>query len=240
VLTLPLAPARRASAPAALEWSRRNPRVALPLAGTAAVGVMAALWLPHDRPVFPTKPASALTRRDRVQDRPLHGPQSVAPARAGWALSASAACRLRLPASWRLVASSRHHGPGWAVVARPPGTLASVRCAVAPVTAGDPYRLALRAQAIAARDTGFRLLRFQARTIHGRPAYEIEYRNRMHGVLIRHWKIFVQGRALLEAKAPAARFGTFASTFEGIFESYAGRGAPVSRLPKPRLTRPQP
>jgi cellulose synthase/poly-beta-1,6-N-acetylglucosamine synthase-like glycosyltransferase len=241
VLTLPLAPARRATAPAALEWSRRNPRLALPLAGTAAVGVMAALWLPHERPVFPTKPpASAVTTRDRAENGALHGPQRVAPARASWALSASAACRLRLPASWRLVASSRHHGPGWAVVARPPGKLASVRCAVAPVTAGDPYRLALRAQAIAARDAGFRLLRFQARTIHGRPAYEIEYRNRVHGVLIRHWKIFVQGRALLEAKAPAARFGRFASTFEGIFESYGGRGAPVSRLPKPRLARLQP
>jgi hypothetical protein len=243
MLTLPLAPARRATAPAALAWSRRNPRVALPLAGTAVVGVAAALWVPHAHPVFPTRPPTgAAATGHRTENRHLHRPtpQTAAPAPAGWALSSSAACRLRLPASWRLVAGSRHHGPGWIVVARPRGQPASIHCAVAPVSAGDPYRFALRAEGIEARHTGFRLLRFQARNISGRTAYEIEYLNRVHGVLIQHWKVFVRGRALLEAKAPAARFSTLASTFEGIFESYAGRRAPVSRVPEPRHVRPRP
>jgi hypothetical protein len=233
VLTLPLAPTQRATVPAALAWSRRNPRLALPLAGTAVAGVVAALWVPHARVVAPTTPVggAAATRDGAPHGLVPRSRQRAVPASTGWApSSASAACRLRLPAAWQLVASSRHRGPGWIMVARPRGQPASVRCTVAPGIGGDPYRLALRAEAIVSKHAGFRLLSFRPRTISGRAAYELNYVNRVHGVLIQHRRVFVKGRAHLEAIAPAARFPSLASTFEGIFESYEGRRAPVPRV----------
>jgi hypothetical protein len=229
VLTLPLAPPRRATVPAALAWFRGNPRLALPLAGTTVAGVVAALWIPHVGPAASTTPPIAGPIESR--DATLHAavPRSrrpVIPAASGWTPSSpSAACRLRLPASWQLVVSSRHQGPGWIMVARPRGQRASVRCTVAPSTVGDPYRLALRVRGIVSKHAGFRLLDFRARTISGRPAYEIDYVSRAHGVLIQHRRVFVKGRAHLEAMAPAAGFPGLAATFEGIFESYDGRRA---------------
>jgi cellulose synthase/poly-beta-1,6-N-acetylglucosamine synthase-like glycosyltransferase len=232
MLTLPLAPARRATAPAALAWSRRNPRLALPLAGTAAVGVIAALWAPSFQRADPTYPVPATPARPQPAPPALrYGPglSRAASVPASWTLSSSAACHLRLPVSWRLVAGARHQGPGWVVVARPSGQSGIIRCAVAPVTVGDPYRLARRAEAIAVSRPGFRLIRFQSRRISGRIAYEIEYQDRAHGVLRQHWKVFVTGRAQLEASAPAARFPALAATFERIFESYGGRRPPAGR-----------
>jgi cellulose synthase/poly-beta-1,6-N-acetylglucosamine synthase-like glycosyltransferase len=230
VFTLPLAPAPRVTVPAALAWSRRNPRLVLPLVGAATVAVVAAFSVPRIGPVTPVIPVGAATTTARGDERglPPRPRRRAVPATTGWApASTSAACRLRLPASWQLVASARHHGSGWIMVARPHGQLASIRCAVAPSTVGDPYQLARRAKAIVARHDGFRLLRFHARTISGRTAYELEYLNRVHGVLIQHRRVFVKGRAHLEAVAPAARFASLDATFEGIFESYNGRRAPL-------------
>jgi hypothetical protein len=122
VLTLPLAPARAATVPVVLSWSRRNPRVALPLLGTAAVGVAAALLVPNPRTIGSTAAlaSSASTGSGAHQVLVRHAKsRKAAPAPAGWMTSAaSAACSVRLPASWQLIAGSRHHGPGWILVAR--------------------------------------------------------------------------------------------------------------------------
>jgi cellulose synthase/poly-beta-1,6-N-acetylglucosamine synthase-like glycosyltransferase len=235
VLTLPLSPARQATAPVMLSWSRRNPRIALPLAGMAVGGAAAAFLLPQHHPIAPTIPlasaaATGGSAHKSVSRRPRSRTAASPPAPAGWVIStASAACSLRLPASWQLIAGSRHQGPGWIVVARPSGQVASFRCAVAPSTGGDPHELALRVESIVAKHTGFRLLRFGARTVSRRDAYEIEYLDRTHGVLLHHRRVFVKGRVQLEAMAPEARFAILAPTFEAIIDSYAGRRPPVSR-----------
>jgi hypothetical protein len=234
VLTLPLAPAQKATAPVVLSWSRRNPRVALALVGTVVAGVAAALLVPHPRSIASSTPvASAAATGQSTQHVLARRPRSrrVAAAPASWTSSASAACSVRLPASWQLIASSRHHGPGWILVARRRGQDASFWCAVAPTTDGDPYELALRVKSIVATHAGFRLLRFGAKTISQRDAYEMEYLDTAHGVRLHHRRVFVKGRVQLEATAPAERFATLAPTFEGIFESYAGRRPPISPQP---------